>query len=79
MALSPQEQAALDALLAKQNEPETPTKIFTDIYDVVSFLVHHSTAFSGNEDLRKEAQDTINEASGRNQDESEDSNGGEAS
>lgn len=68
MALSPDKQALLDALLAEQAQPESePTKLFHDVYDVLEFLVHHSTAFSGNEPLRQEAKDAIHEASGKNE------------
>lgn len=67
MALSAEEQAQLDALLTKQTapEPEKPKNPFTDIFDVISYLVHHSTAFSGNEELRQLAKDTIEVAAGR--------------
>lgn len=74
--LSPEKQAQLDALLAEQNAPDEPAKPvnpFEDIYDVVAFLVHHSTAFSGNEDLRTFAQDVINVAAGRGEKDEDDS------
>lgn len=47
MPLSPQEQAALQALLAKQNEPEA-AKEYTSVAEVVEYLVRTSDKFSAN-------------------------------
>ncbi len=77
MALTADEQKILDELMAKQNAPAEPQKFFNDVYDILEFLVHHSTAFSGNEELRQEAKDVITHAQNPNASE-ETVNGGEA-
>jgi hypothetical protein len=61
MALTPEEQELFDKLTnkAQQVEEAKPAKLFEDVYDVLDFLVHHSTAFSGNEDARNEAKEVI--------------------
>jgi aspartate/methionine/tyrosine aminotransferase len=57
--LSPEKQRVLDALLEEVRAPEFVEQTFDDIYDVVEFLVHHSTAFSGNPELREAAKKAV--------------------
>lgn len=60
-ALSPEEKAVFDALVAKQNEVVTE-KLFHDVGDVLRYLVANSTAFTVNPESRQEALDVVNAA-----------------
>lgn len=57
-ALSADEQRMFDALVAKQNQPVVE-KAFSDIGDVIRYLVANHPGFSVNPEQRQEAIDVV--------------------
>lgn len=60
MALTPEEQALFEKLVEKQSAPAVVKKAFSDIGDVLRYLVANHPGFTANPDDRQVALDVVN-------------------